>query len=144
VQDAFWESLSRGTDMGYLINKLANLPIDKSVNFYIFVINGRYIDSLHKIIETNFASIAKGIGDHAVIAMGTDSEKFSTSVARKYLGEGNSDSSFTQMIPALLITDSLGSSFKCNTQRPQGIGCCDGQTKQAPQQRGTWRDFGGA
>jgi hypothetical protein len=38
----------------------------------------------------------------------------------------------------------LGSSFKCNTQRPQGIGCCDGQTKQAPQQRGTWRDFGGA
>ena len=36
---------------------------------------------------------------------------------------------------------SLGSSFKCNTQRPQGIGCCDGQTKQAPQQRGTWRDI---
>jgi len=38
----------------------------------------------------------------------------------------------------------LGSSFKCNTQRPQGIGCCDGHTIQAPQQRGTWRDFGGA
>ena len=35
----------------------------------------------------------------------------------------------------------LGSSFKCNTHSPQGIGCCDGQTKQAPQQRGTWRDF---
>ena len=27
----------------------------------------------------------------------------------------------------------LGSSFKCNTSGPLGIGCCDGQTKQAPQ-----------
>ena len=36
---------------------------------------------------------------------------------------------------------SLGSSFKCNTQSPLGIGCCDGHTKQAPQQRGTWRDI---
>jgi hypothetical protein len=40
--------------------------------------------------------------------------------------------------------ESLGSSFKCNTQRPQGIGCCDGQTIQAPQRRGTRRDFGRA
>jgi hypothetical protein len=37
--------------------------------------------------------------------------------------------------------DCLGSSFKCNTQSPLGIGCCDGHTKQAPQQRGTWRDI---
>ena len=37
--------------------------------------------------------------------------------------------------------DSLGSGFKCNTHGRQGIGCCDGQTKQAPQQRGTWRDL---
>jgi hypothetical protein len=35
----------------------------------------------------------------------------------------------------------LGSSFKCNTQSPLGIGCCDGHTKQAPQQRGPWRDI---
>jgi hypothetical protein len=27
----------------------------------------------------------------------------------------------------------LGSSFKCTTSRPLGIGCCVGQTKQAPQ-----------
>jgi hypothetical protein len=39
---------------------------------------------------------------------------------------------------------SLDSNIKCNTQRPWGIGCCDGQTVQAPQRRGTWRDFGGA
>jgi hypothetical protein len=36
---------------------------------------------------------------------------------------------------------SLDSSFKCNTSRPLGIGCCDGHTKQAPQQRGPWRDI---
>jgi hypothetical protein len=35
----------------------------------------------------------------------------------------------------------LGSSFKCNTQSPLGIGCCDEHTKQAPQQRGPWRDI---
>jgi hypothetical protein len=29
--------------------------------------------------------------------------------------------------------NSLDSSFKCNTQSPLGIGCCDGHTKQAPQ-----------
>jgi hypothetical protein len=28
-----------------------------------------------------------------------------------------------------LVQGSLGSSFKCNTHGPQGIGCCDGQTK---------------
>jgi len=39
------------------------------------------------------------------------------------------------------LNDSLGSSFKCNTQSPLGIGCCDGHTKQAPQRRGTWRDI---
>ena len=40
--------------------------------------------------------------------------------------------------------ETLGSSFKCNTQSPLGIGCCDGHTKQAPQQRGPWRDIGRA
>ena len=43
-----------------------------------------------------------------------------------------------------IAQDSLGSSFKCNTHGPRGIGCCDGQTIQAPWQRGTWRDFGRA
>jgi len=32
-----------------------------------------------------------------------------------------------------LMPDCLGSSFKCNTSGPLGIGCCDGQTKQASQ-----------
>ena len=41
------------------------------------------------------------------------------------------------------LRHSLGSSCKCNTLALLGIGCCDGPTKQAPQQRGRWRDSGG-
>ncbi|MCF6278004.1 MAG: hypothetical protein L3J16_04550, partial [Anaerolineales bacterium] len=41
----------------------------------------------------------------------------------------------------LLLKESLDSSSKCNTHRPEGIGCCDGQTIQTPQQRGTLRDL---
>ena len=37
----------------------------------------------------------------------------------------------------------LGSSLKCDTDSPKGIGCCDGKTPQAPGRRGTWRDPGG-
>ena len=44
----------------------------------------------------------------------------------------------------LHVWQTLGSNIKCNTYGPQGIGCCDGQTIQAPLQRGTWRDFGRA
>jgi hypothetical protein len=40
-----------------------------------------------------------------------------------------------------ILKGGLGSSFKCNTQSPLGIGCCDGHTKQAPQQRGPWGDI---
>ncbi|HBG97632.1 MAG TPA: hypothetical protein DDY29_02505 [Rhodobacteraceae bacterium] len=34
-----------------------------------------------------------------------------------------------------------GASFNCNTRSPLGMGCCDGQTMQSPQQRGTWAIF---
>ena len=53
------------------------------------------------------------------------------------IGEGDAGAAASQVFGG----DYLGSSFKCNTHGPQGIGCCDGQTKQAPQQRGTWRDL---
>ena len=43
--------------------------------------------------------------------------------------------------PLAMVRKGLVSNFKCNTRSPQGVGCCDGQTKQAPQQRGTWRDI---
>ncbi len=32
------------------------------------------------------------------------------------------------------LSETLGSSFKCNTRSLKGIGCCDGPRKQAPQQ----------
>lgn len=90
--------------MGYVLNELANLPIDENVHFYIFVVNGQYRDPAYEILEQNFMAIARSIGNHAVIAVGTDKKGFTTSVARKYLGEGNSDNSFVDMLPALLIT----------------------------------------
>ena len=90
---------------GYILNELANLPIDEKVNFYIFVVNGQYREPLYEMIQSNFVNIAQSIGNHAVIATGTDSKRFTTEVARQYLGTGNSDASFTSLLPALLITN---------------------------------------
>ena len=39
----------------------------------------------------------------------------------------------TALFARIIAQLGLGSSFKCNTSGPLGIGCCDGQTKQAPQ-----------
>lgn len=91
--------------MGYVLNELANLPVDNNVHFYIFVVNGQYREPLYEMMERNFMEIARSIGGHAVIAVGTDKQSFTTSVARKYLGEGNSDASFLALLPALLITN---------------------------------------
>jgi hypothetical protein len=91
--------------MGAVLNNLANLAADENVHFYIFVVNGQYREPLYEMIEKNFAEIVRGIGDHAVIAVGTDKRSFTTSVAHKYFGKGNSDSSFLAMLPALLITN---------------------------------------
>jgi hypothetical protein len=92
--------------MGYVLNELANLPVDDNVNFYIFAINGKYKEELYDKISENFLNIARKIGSKAVIAIGTNNEQFTTSVAKKYPGPGNSDSSFTRLLPALLLTDS--------------------------------------
>lgn len=94
-----------GVTMGYVLNQLSNLPVDDNINFYIFVVNGQYRDPLYDVIHANFVQIARDIGNNAVVAMGTDSKAFTTSVARKYLGDGNSDASFTALLPALLITN---------------------------------------
>jgi hypothetical protein len=91
--------------MGYVLNELANLPVDDNVHFYVFVVNGQFREPLYDMIERNFMEIARSIGNHAVIAVGTDKQQFTTSVARKYLGEGNSDRTFQDMLPALLITN---------------------------------------
>lgn len=91
--------------MGYALNELANLPIDENVHFYIFVVNGQYREPLYEMMQQNFVEIARSIGSNAVIAVGTDPKAFTTQVARKYLGEGNSDNSFVRILPALIITN---------------------------------------
>lgn len=103
--------------MGYVLNQLSNLPVDDNINFYIFVVNGQYRDPLYDVIQSNFVQIAREIGDNAVVAMGTDSKAFTASVARKYLGDGNSDGSFTKILPALLITNDHPDDLKVDSLR---------------------------
>jgi hypothetical protein len=91
--------------MGAVLNQLANLPVDENVHFYIFVINGQYREPLYEMVQRNFFEIAESIGDHAVIAVGTNQQKFTTSVAQHYLGKDNSDPDFVRVLPALLITN---------------------------------------
>lgn len=91
--------------MGYVLNDLANLPIDDNVHFYIFVVNGQYREPLYEMMEQNFTKIAAAIGSHAVIAVGTNPKQFTTTVAKAYLGEGHSDPGFARLLPALLITN---------------------------------------
>jgi hypothetical protein len=91
--------------MGYALNELANLPVDENVHFYIFVVNGQYREPLYDMMQQNFIEIARSIGSNAVIAVGTEPKSFTTQVARKYLGEGNSDNSFIRLLPALIITN---------------------------------------
>jgi len=91
--------------MGYALNELANLPVDEGVHFYIFVVNGEYREPLYEMIQQNFVEIARSIGSNAVIAVGTNPKAFTTQVARKYLGQGNSDNSFIRILPALIITN---------------------------------------
>jgi hypothetical protein len=89
--------------MGYVLNELANLPVDENVHFYVFVVNGEFREPLYEMIERNFMELARSIGNHAVIAVGTVKQRFTTSVARRYLGDGNSDATFQNMLPALLM-----------------------------------------
>jgi hypothetical protein len=91
--------------MGYVLNELANLPVDENVHFYIFVVNGQYREPLYEMVQNNFIQIARSIGSNAVVAIGSDAQSFTTQVARKYLGAGNSDNSFPNALPAMLITN---------------------------------------
>jgi hypothetical protein len=91
--------------MGYILNELANLPVDENVHFYIFVVNGQFKEPLYDMIQSNFASLAKSIGSNAVIATGTNPEEFTNQVAEKYGGKGRDLDSFAKVLPALVITD---------------------------------------
>jgi hypothetical protein len=89
--------------MGYYLNALGNIPLDKEIDFYIFIINGQFRDELYDIIDRNFPNLAASIGSRAVIARGTQPAAFSSDVARKYLGKDHR--ALFHLIPALLITN---------------------------------------
>jgi hypothetical protein len=88
--------------MGYLLNKLANLPVSDDVSIYVFVINRQYKGRYFEAIERNFPDVARGLGDHGVIARGFD-EFFSDEVCLRYLGR--SIDTMWDMLPAILVTD---------------------------------------
>ena len=88
--------------MGYLLNKLANLPVTDDVSIYVFVINGQYKGKYFEAIERNFPEVARSLGDHGVIARGFD-EFFSDEVCKHYLGK--SIETMWDILPAILVTD---------------------------------------
>lgn len=89
--------------MGYFLNDLGNLKFDDDIDFYFFVINGQFREPLFKVIEENFANIARDIGGHAVISIGLKPKSFSDQVGRKYLGPDFN--AYFPLLPALLVTD---------------------------------------
>jgi hypothetical protein len=88
--------------MGYFLNKLANLPVADDVSIYVFVINGQYKGKYFEAIERNFPDLARGLGDHGIIARGFD-EEFSDEVCQRYLGK--SIETMWNVLPAILVTD---------------------------------------
>ncbi len=101
--------------MGYMLNSLANLPVDDDVRFYVFVINGQWQDPTYAILEQNFAQVARSIGKSAVIAKGLNPQEWYGQIAETYLGKEHND--LSPMLPALLITDSHPSAIKSESLR---------------------------
>lgn len=101
--------------MGYLLSSLASLPIDDDVTLYIFVVNGRWQEPLYKMVEDNFANIAKAIGRHAVIAQGLNPEVFSAEIQARYFGEDYP--AFQKTFPALVITTAHPEDFSPDSVR---------------------------
>lgn len=90
--------------MGYKLNALGNLPVDGTVNSYIFVLKSAFSDNLTDVIEKNFDNIAREIGNDAIIADGLNEERWLDEVGLKYLGQDWF--LYTSLLPAFLITDS--------------------------------------
>jgi hypothetical protein len=89
--------------MGYLLSSLGNLPIQRDISLYIFIVNGRWRGEFDDLIENNFSALAKQIGPNSVIAKGFEPESWSDQVCSKYLG--NTTKTMIDVLPALLLTD---------------------------------------
>lgn len=90
--------------MGYKLTNLVHLPLDGTVQLYIFAIGDpEWQGGLDEIIHKNFDNIASNIGGHAVIVGGLKKE-FHDQVAQKYFDRSVYD--LQPQLPAILITDS--------------------------------------
>jgi hypothetical protein len=101
--------------MGYLVNKLANLPVDNDVDWYIFVVREVFRDKYTKAIEDNFYNIARSIGDRAIIVDGLDQQQWAEEVAERYLGQDWWR--YQRSFPALIISDSHPDEIRADTFR---------------------------
>lgn len=86
--------------MGYALSELGNLPIQRGITLYIFVVGAGWRGSA---IEENFMELAQRIGPSAVIAKGFDQTAWSKEVCDKYLVKDVD--TLLDVFPALLLTD---------------------------------------
>jgi hypothetical protein len=95
---------ARGLDMGYYLNALGNLPVDKGVHLYVFVLGDAWHGSDYEKVEKNFPKLAREIGSNAVIAMGLEPNLFREEVGIQYFG-ADWEARRDEVIPGFLVTD---------------------------------------
>lgn len=89
--------------MGYKLTSLVHLPLDDSVEMYVFCIGDQIWEGgLGEIVHRNFDNLARSIGPQAII-VGALEQEFHGEVVNCYLGR-NCDELMNKM-PAVLITD---------------------------------------
>ena len=90
--------------MGYKLTSLVHLPVDDTVQIYVFAIgDGIWDGGLDEIVHRNFDNLAREIGGDAII-VGALTESFHGEVVEKYFGIHQKE--LKNELPALLITDS--------------------------------------
>jgi hypothetical protein len=91
--------------MGYLLTSLNQLPVDGSVDYYLFLLRASFDTPILETVERNFAKIAKEVGASGVYAVpAADHDKWLDQVGASYLGATWQD--YEDLLPALLLTDS--------------------------------------
>jgi len=90
--------------VGYLLTALNNLPIDASVDYYLFLLRASFDTPILEAVERNFAKIAIEVGGKGVYAVpAANHDKWLNEVGTKYLGATWQD--YEDILPALLLTD---------------------------------------
>ncbi len=90
--------------MGYKLTSLIHLPIDDTVQIYVFVIgDGLWSGGLEEVVHRNFDNLAREFGGDAII-VGALTEAFHGEVVQRYLGTHYEN--LKNELPGLLITDS--------------------------------------